>query len=71
MKILNPQIQHQFAVSILFLIASQGGRKVVSSGLGDGDDDDDDGSDTEEEDDVEVADAQYGNYTAVKISSEI
>ena len=26
------------------------------------DDDDDDGSDTEEDDDVEVADAQFGNF---------
>ena len=39
--------------------------------MGDGDDDDDDGSDTEEEDDVEVADAQYGKYRVLQISSEI
>ena len=50
----------------VFLIVEQGafnpgGRKVVSSGLGD-DDDDDDGSDTEEDDDVEVADAQFGKF---------
>ena len=52
---------HKVYLKVLyqFLIVEQGGRKVVSSGLGD-DDDDDDGSDTEEEDDVEVADAQFG-----------